>query len=98
MAGVFRPSNRPASGNLGGRPESPAHECRHRGRRGCPAAAPSSNASSRIAHEHVLIWVRDKSMVRGVAARLRVTPEAAVAIAIADQVFEEFRLTFNDSP
>ena len=48
-----------------------------------------------IAHEHILYAVGHPSHLDGIAKRLRISREAALAYAIAEQVTEEFTLRLN---
>jgi hypothetical protein len=54
---------------------------------------PDLERVTRIAHEHLLHARRYPSFLKEIAERLKITEDAALAVAIADQVCEEFILT-----
>ena len=47
----------------------------------------------RIAHDHILYAKGHPGVLKGVAAQLKISMEAALALAIAEQITEEFSLT-----
>lgn len=49
-----------------------------------------------IAHEHILFMRRYPDKIKSVAKQLGITHDAALALAIADQICEEFTLVIND--
>lgn len=60
-----------------------------------PSLSPEMERVMRIAHEHILYAMRKPENLDIIAKRLLITPESALALAIADQVCEEFMLTPN---
>ena len=47
----------------------------------------------RIVHEHILYARRHPDRLLDIATRMTISPDSALALAIADQVCEEFSLT-----
>lgn len=57
------------------------------------AAEPHLKRITEIAYEHMLYAERHPERLAELAARLSISQQQAVAVAIADQVCEEFTLT-----
>ena len=51
----------------------------------------------RIAHDHILFAQRNPAHLANIAERLRISPDAALAFAIADEITEGFSLTEREA-